>query len=94
MRAREAEGIQIEVPGGCLRLEGSPGQGATLLLSVSYWLQRSRPISVTCRGGAARITPGPIRGHVAPAWCTRDCGRGPGRARLQGEIPPLQRAPG
>jgi hypothetical protein len=92
MRAREAGGTRAEVPGGCLRLDGSPGQDATLVLSVSYWLQRGRLLPVTGCGGAARVTPGPIRGHMAPAWCTRDCGRGPGRACLQGEIPSLQGA--
>lgn len=96
MPARETEGIRVEAPGGCLRPEGPPGQGthldATLLLSVSYWLQRGRTrlLPVTGCGGAARITPGPMWGRMASACCRRDCG--PGRECLQGEIPSLQGA--
>jgi hypothetical protein len=91
MRAREAEGIQIEVPGGCLRLGGSPGLDATLFLSVSYWFQRSRTrlLSVTGYGGITQIRCG---AGSPPAWCRRDCGRGAGRACLQGEVPSLRGA--
>jgi hypothetical protein len=96
MPARETEGIRIEAPGGCLRLESPPREGthldATLLLCVSYWLQRGRTrlLPVTGWGGAARISPS--RGRIAAAWCRSDCGRGAGRACLQGEVPSLRGA--
>lgn len=59
MPAREAGGIRVEVLGGCLRLESPPGPGthlhATLLLSVSYWLQRGRTRLLPVTDGALEM---------------------------------------